>query len=97
VGKGRSKERCRLELQTNFFPFKKSPKTECGLDSRIYGILFCVYHMVACGYLTLLTKMAVPFSVYLVTPVTKIRISFSIYLLTPVTKMTVAPYTYRLL
>ena len=22
----------------NFFPFKKSPKTECGLDSRIYGI-----------------------------------------------------------
>jgi len=22
---------------SNFFPFKKSPKTECGLDSRIYG------------------------------------------------------------
>jgi len=26
------KERCGLESQTNFFPFKKSPKTECGLD-----------------------------------------------------------------
>ena len=38
VGKGWLKERCRLESQTNFFPFQKSPKTECGLDSRIYGI-----------------------------------------------------------
>jgi len=38
VGKGRLKERCRLESQTNFLLFKKSPKTECGLDSRIYGI-----------------------------------------------------------
>jgi len=38
VGKGRLKERCGLESQTNFFPFKKSPKTECGLDSRIYGM-----------------------------------------------------------
>jgi hypothetical protein len=27
VGKGRLKERCGLEAQTNFFPFKKSPKT----------------------------------------------------------------------
>jgi hypothetical protein len=27
------KERCGLEPRTNFFPFKKSPKTECGLDS----------------------------------------------------------------
>jgi hypothetical protein len=49
------------------------------------------------GYLTLLTKMTVPFSVYLVTSVTRITISFSIYLPTPVTKMTVAPYTYWLL
>jgi hypothetical protein len=32
------KERCGLELQTKFFPFQKLPKTECGLDSRIYGI-----------------------------------------------------------
>jgi len=31
-------ERCGLESQTNFFPFKKSPKTECGLDSSINGI-----------------------------------------------------------
>ena len=38
MGKGRSKERCGLESQTNFFLFKKSPKTECGLDSRIYCI-----------------------------------------------------------
>ena len=37
MGKGRLKERCGLESQTNFFPFKKSPKTECGLDARIYG------------------------------------------------------------
>jgi hypothetical protein len=37
VGKGQLKERCGLESQTNFFLFKKSPKTECGLDSRIYG------------------------------------------------------------
>jgi hypothetical protein len=29
--------RCGLELRTNFFPFKKAPKTECGLDSRKYG------------------------------------------------------------
>jgi hypothetical protein len=38
VGKEQLKERCGLEPRTNFFPFKKSPKTECGLDSRIYGI-----------------------------------------------------------
>jgi len=38
VGKGRLKERCGLESQTNFFQFKKSPNTECELDSRIYGI-----------------------------------------------------------
>jgi hypothetical protein len=38
VGKGRLKERCGLKLRTNFFPFKKSPKTECELDSRIYGM-----------------------------------------------------------
>jgi hypothetical protein len=39
VGKGRLKERCGLESQNNFFfSFKKSPKTECRLDSRIYGI-----------------------------------------------------------
>jgi hypothetical protein len=38
VGKGQLKERCGLEPWTNFFPFKKSPKTECGLDSRIYGM-----------------------------------------------------------
>jgi len=38
VGRGQLKERCGLESQTNFFPFKKSPKTECGLDLRIYGI-----------------------------------------------------------
>jgi hypothetical protein len=38
VGKGRLKERCGLDPQTNFFSFKKSPKTECGLDSRIYNI-----------------------------------------------------------
>jgi len=39
VGKGHLKERCGLEFQTNFFPFKKLPKTECRLDSRIYGKL----------------------------------------------------------
>jgi hypothetical protein len=44
MGKGRLKERCRLELQTNFFPFKKSTKTECGSDSRIYGILQIMYY-----------------------------------------------------
>jgi hypothetical protein len=33
VGKGRLKERSRLELQTNFFAFKKSPKADCRLDS----------------------------------------------------------------
>jgi len=44
VDKGRLKERCRLESQTNFFPFKKSPKTECGLDSRIYSN-FCIYDL----------------------------------------------------
>ena len=33
MGKGWLKERCGLEPRTNFFPFKKSPKTECGLDS----------------------------------------------------------------
>jgi hypothetical protein len=37
VGKGWLKERCGLESRTNFFSFKKSPKTGCGLDSRIYG------------------------------------------------------------
>jgi hypothetical protein len=39
VGKGWLKERCALESRTNFFSFKKSPKTGCALDSRIYGIL----------------------------------------------------------
>jgi hypothetical protein len=39
VGKERLKERYGLESQTNFFTFKKSPKTECGLDSRIYGTI----------------------------------------------------------
>jgi hypothetical protein len=29
------KERCGLESHTNFFPFKKSPKTESGLDSGV--------------------------------------------------------------
>ena len=38
VGKGLLKERCGLEARTNFFSFKKSAKTRCGLDSRIYGI-----------------------------------------------------------
>jgi hypothetical protein len=38
VGKGRLKERCELEQRTDFFLFKKSPETECVLDSRIYGI-----------------------------------------------------------
>ena len=38
VGNGRLKERCGLEARTNFFSFKKSAKTRCGLDSRIYGI-----------------------------------------------------------
>jgi hypothetical protein len=33
VGKGQMKEERGLESQTNFFPFKKSPKTECGLGS----------------------------------------------------------------
>jgi len=33
VGKGQLKERCGLESQTNIFPFKKSSKTECRLDS----------------------------------------------------------------
>ena len=33
MGKGRLKKRCGLESQTNFLPFKKSPKTECRLDS----------------------------------------------------------------
>jgi hypothetical protein len=37
VGKGWLKERCALESRTNFFSFKKSPKTGCALDSRIYG------------------------------------------------------------
>jgi hypothetical protein len=39
VGKVRLKESCGLEPRTNFFPFKKSPKTECGLDSRTYSNL----------------------------------------------------------
>jgi hypothetical protein len=38
VGKGQSMERCSLEPRTNFFPFKKSPKTECGLDSIKCGM-----------------------------------------------------------
>jgi hypothetical protein len=38
VDTGRLKERCGLEPQTNFFPFKKSSKPECRLDLRIYGI-----------------------------------------------------------
>jgi hypothetical protein len=33
VGKGWLKERCRLEPQTNFVLFKKSPKAERKLDS----------------------------------------------------------------
>ena len=37
MGKRRLKERCGLDPRTNFFSFKKSPKTEYGLDSRIYG------------------------------------------------------------
>jgi hypothetical protein len=41
VGKGRWKERCGLERRTNFFPFKKSPKTECGLDSGADYIREC--------------------------------------------------------
>jgi hypothetical protein len=32
VGKGQLKERRGLEPRTNFFPFKKSPETEYGLD-----------------------------------------------------------------
>jgi hypothetical protein len=43
VGKGWLKERCGLESRTNFFSFKKSPKTGCGLDSRIYGICIYIY------------------------------------------------------
>jgi hypothetical protein len=44
---GQLEERCRLQPQTNFFLFKKSPKTECGLDSRIYGrFLMCQKWMV---------------------------------------------------
>jgi hypothetical protein len=39
VGKRWLKERCGLEPLTNFFPFKKSPKTECGLDSGADYIL----------------------------------------------------------
>jgi hypothetical protein len=38
VGKRQLKERCGLEPRTNVFPFKKLPKTECGLGSRIYGM-----------------------------------------------------------
>jgi hypothetical protein len=41
VGKGQLKESCGLEKQNNFFPFKNSPKTECGLDSRIYARIEC--------------------------------------------------------
>jgi uncharacterized integral membrane protein len=44
VGKGWLKERCGLESRTNFFfPFKKSPKTGCGLDSRIYGNIYITF------------------------------------------------------
>ena len=55
MGKGRLKERCRLESQTNFFPFKKSPKTECGLDSdvdqiREYTVLRKIVHQVGSIY-----------------------------------------------
>jgi hypothetical protein len=38
VGKGRLKERQGLKLRTNFFLFKKSPKTDHGLDLRKYGM-----------------------------------------------------------
>jgi hypothetical protein len=38
LGKGWWKEWCGLEPRTNVFAFKKSPETECGLYSRIYGI-----------------------------------------------------------
>jgi hypothetical protein len=37
------KERCVLESQTNFFPFKRSPKPGCVLDSRIYGVCIYIY------------------------------------------------------
>jgi hypothetical protein len=43
VGKGQLKERCGLELRTNFLPFKKSQTTECGLDSIMYGIQPLIY------------------------------------------------------
>jgi hypothetical protein len=39
VGMGWIKERCVLESQSNFFPFKRSPKPGCVLDSRKYGML----------------------------------------------------------
>jgi hypothetical protein len=39
VDKGRLKERSGLELHRDFLPFKNWPKTERGLDSRIY----CMY------------------------------------------------------
>ena len=42
MGKGQLKERCGLEKQNNFFPFKNSPKTECGLDSRTYGTRWAI-------------------------------------------------------
>ena len=35
---GRSKEMCALETRTNFFPFKKSPKPGCILNSGAYYI-----------------------------------------------------------
>jgi hypothetical protein len=37
VGKWQFKERSGLEPQANFYPFKKMPKAECGLDFRIYS------------------------------------------------------------
>jgi len=38
VGMGQSKEMCALETRTNFFPFKKSPKPGCVLNSGGYYI-----------------------------------------------------------
>jgi hypothetical protein len=43
------KERCGLESQTDFFPFKKSPKPESVLDARTYIYIY-IYksHSVPC-------------------------------------------------
>ena len=50
MGKGRLKERCGLESQTKFFTFKKLPKTECGLDSRIYGTSFIFLYSIMIAF-----------------------------------------------